>query len=283
MAVRGILTDADIRYTTGKEGAAISGLLQRLIDLAEGAGGPAPLPHSPDTTHLQDLQALAGNQQFRAVAQAAAQLRQDLRTWTSAANDRIQRGTAWLRLDQFLDHASSLSDTSELRSQRDAVLAYRLLLRNPDPVAPLIDQITALLRRAAVDVFAGLRSAYESEVASLKASGEWDQLSKEQQESVFAEVGLVLPNEPDISGTDELLVALNEQPLKGIGERIQALPAKGVAARRAIAEIIDPEPKVSAVSPPLATLKSEADVDNFLADFRTKLMEHIVAGETVIT
>ena len=55
------------------------------------------------------------------------------------------------------------------------------------------------------------------------------------------------------------------------------------AARKAIAEIVDPEPKVVAVKPPSATLKSEPDVDAYLAALRTQLMQHIDAGETVIT
>ena len=71
MAVRGLLTEAKIPYTTGQEGAAISGLLQHLLDLAGGSGGEAPLPPRPDTTHIEGIEALAGNQQFRDVAKSA--------------------------------------------------------------------------------------------------------------------------------------------------------------------------------------------------------------------
>ena len=96
-------------------------------------------------------------------------------------------------------------------------------------------------------------------------------------------VGLNLPRLPDIRSNDKLLEALNAHPLRGIEDRIHALPAKGVAARKAIAKILDPEPKVATVSAPVATLKSELDVDNYLAVFRKQLMGHIDAGETVIT
>ncbi|WP_419917376.1 BREX system P-loop protein BrxC [Candidatus Poriferisodalis sp.] len=283
MAVRGVLTEANIPYTTGQEGAAISGLLQHLVDLAEHAGGPAPLPPQPDTTHIQHLQALAGNQQFRAVAKAATQLRQDLGKWTAAGEDRGQRDMAWSMLDRLLDHASSLSDVLEIRAQRNAVLEQRLLLESPDPVAPLIDSVSSLLRTAITEALERLRSAYESEVGMLHASEAWGQLSPGQQEAVLTGVGLVGPEEPDTSSNDKLIAVLNAQPLVGIGERIQALPAKGVAARRAMAEAIDPEPQVVTASLPAATLRSESDVDSFLAAFRAELMAHIEAGETVVT
>lgn len=283
MAVRGVLTETKIPYSTGQEAAAISGLLQHLVDLAERAGGPAPLPSPPDTTHVQGLQALAGNQQFRAVADASEQLRQDVGSWGTAGEVRVQREAAWATLDRLLGHASSLDEASVVRSQRDAIVEGRLMLESPDPVAPLIDEIASMLRAAVTEAQAQLTSAYESEVASLQASAEWDQLSSGQRDVVLGDVGLVSPPEVDVSGNDKLLEALNAQPLTGMNERIQALPAKSVAVRRAMAELLDPEPKIATVSQPTATLKSESDVDAYLSSFRTKLMEHIDAGETVIT
>lgn len=188
-----------------------------------------------------------------------------------------------MNLNRLLEHASSLTEASEVGAQRDAVFANRMLLENPDPVAPLVDEIAAILRAILSKTLGALRDAFDSEMALLEASDGWEQISRDQREAVLAGAGLALPDPPDISGTDHLLAALNAQPLAGVGERIQALPAKGVAARRAIAEIIDPKPSVATISAPTATLKSESDVDNYLAAFRTKLMAHIDAGETVVT
>ena len=87
----------------------------------------------------------------------------------------------------------------------------------------------------------------------------------------------------DVSSNEQLLTALSTHPLQGLQELVDALPAKAQAARKAIAEIIDPAPTVATVKPPSATLKTEADVDSYLADLRTELMKHIDAGDTVIT
>lgn len=283
IAVKGVLIAAQVQYTPGQEGSAISGLLQRLVDLAERAGGPAPLPPPPVTDHIKGIQALIGNQQFRAVADVHEQLHQDVAAWTGASERRSLREAGWLKLDRLLDHASSLDEASEVRAQRDAIIASRMLLENPDPVAPLIDEVGTLLRAALSEAHGALRIAFESEVASLEAIDGWEQLRRDQRATVLADAGLVLAGPPDTSGDDGLLESLNAQPLVVIGERTQALPTKGIAARRAIAELIDPEPTVAAVSVPNATLKTESDVDNYLAAFRRELMAHIDAGETVVT
>ncbi len=280
--VRGVLAEADILYTPEQEHVAISGLLERLVSLAGRAGGPAPLPKPPDTAHLDGLQALGGNEQFRAVANSAAQLREEIAAWGAAAEDRGQREVAWTKLDRLLEQASSLPEAAGIQAQRQAILDNRLLLENPDPVTPLIDQLASLLRASLRDAMADLYAACEAEIETLAASDGWRQLSVDQQQAVLAKVGLNPPPLADVTSTDKLLEALNDQPLRGIADQIAALPAKGLAARGAIAKILDPEPTVATVSLPAATLKSESDVDDYLAGLRRQLMDHIGAGETVI-
>ena len=282
IAVRGVLAEADIPYTPEQEQVAISGLLQFLVSLAGRAGGPAPLPEPPNTAHLDRLQALGGNEQFRAVASSAEQLRQDAAAWGAAAEARAQREAAWAKLDRLLEQASSPPEASGIQAQRQAILDNRLLLESPDPVTPLVDRLASLLRASLRDAVASLRAAYEAEIETLEASDGWQQLSPDQQQAVLADVGLNPPPLADVSSTDKLLKALNGQPLKGIADQIAALPRKGVVARSAISKILDPEPNVATVLLPAATLKSESDVDNYLAAFRNHLMDHIVAGETVI-
>jgi hypothetical protein len=159
----------------------------------------------------------------------------------------------------------------------------RLLLDDPDPVAPLIAELSTALRTALGDAADNVRSAHESETAQLSASDGWQQLDEDQQQAVLQSAGLVPPAIPDLSSTERLLAALSAQPLVSFEERVQSLPAKAVAARKAIAEIVDPEPTVATVKLASATLKSEADVDTYLAALREQLMQHIAAGETVIT
>ena len=191
-AVRRVLADANIPYTPEQEEVAISGLLQHLMSLAARAGGPAPLPEPPDTAHLEELFAIGGNEQFRAVAGSAAQLREDTADWGAAVEARAQREVAWAKLDRLLEQASSLREASGVRAQQQAILDRRLLLKSPDPVWPLVDEITAALRASLKDAMASLLGAYEEEIESLRDSGGWQQLSADQQEAVLATVGLAV-------------------------------------------------------------------------------------------
>lgn len=282
LAVKGLLAEAKVPFAANEEGAAISGLLQHLADLAARAGGQAPLPPSPETTHLDGLKSLAGNQQFRAVAQQAEQLRQDIIEWTAKVDQRDQREATWSKLGRLLDHAGALDAASTVREQADAIRTNRLLLADPDPISPLIDQLCSALRGAVNTGVEALSAAASSERSALEQSNEWTQLAPEQQSSALRIANLVVPDHPNVSSLDALLAALDAQPLASYQDRIDALPSKAAAARRKIAEIIDPDPPVVSVKAPGATIKSKSDVDTYVSTLRQRLIEHVDAGEIVI-
>lgn len=280
MAVRGVLTDAKVAYTTGQEASAISGLLQHLLDLAGRAGGPPPLPEPPDTSLIDGLAALVGNQQFRAVADAAEQLRQNIKLWTGAAEQRSQREASWVKLNRLIEHGRSLDDVEPIWAQRDAVAAGRQLLDDPDPAPPLIDAVTTALRTALTAEVDSVRTAYERELEGLEASAEWQQLDGDARAELLSGAGLAQVDPPAMSNDDDLLKALDTVPLAGWQERRQALPTKVAGARAAAAKRL--EPKSVSLTLAQATIKSEGEVDAYLSDLRTRLMQHVDAGETVI-
>ena len=280
MAVRGVLTTAKVPYTAGLEAAAISGLLQHLVDLARRAGGPAPLPESPSTAHIDGLVALAGNQQFRAVAKIAEQLRQDIAVWSVASEQREARAASWAKLDRLLDHAAGLDEAAGIRAQRDAILTSRLLLDDPDPVAPLIAQISGALRAAVTHAVHAVDASYAEEIAQLEGSSEWEKLETGDRSVILGQAGLNPVAAPSVSSDDELLKALDATSLDAWKERRQALSAKAADARAAAARKL--EPKSVAVKPPNATIKTEAELDTYLSALRDLLAEHLAAGETVI-
>lgn len=282
LAVKGLLTEARVSFVSNEEGAAISGLLQHLAELAARAGGPAPLPAPPDTSHLDGLKALAGNQQFRAVAEQAEQLRQDNAVWTARVEQREQREIAWSKLQRLLDHAGGLEAATNVRNEADAILTNRLLLADPDPIAPLIDQLCTAVRAAVNEGVKDLSAAVTNERNALEQSDGWTELAADQQASVLSVANLEVPSPPELSSLDLVLAALDAKPLGSYRDRIDALPAKAAAARLKIAEIIDPDPPVVSIKPPGATIRSQSDVDSYVSALRDRLTKHVDAGETVI-
>lgn len=280
LAVRGVLTEAKVPYTSGKEGAAISGLMQHLLDLAAHAGGPPPLPEAPDTVYLAGIAALAGNQQVRAVAEYADQLRLDIKTWSSAGEQRAARESAWRMLERLLLHAAQLDVVALVRAQRDAVQTGRLLMEAPDPVAPLIDELCTALRTAVLDSAAGAIEDQAKALLDLGASAEWQQLDETEREAFLARAGLAGTSSPEVGSDADLLKALDETPLTVWKERRQAIPAKVAVARAAAAKQL--EPRAVTVSAPSATLRTPAEVDAYVAALRERLLRHVTDGETVI-
>jgi hypothetical protein len=280
LAVRGILTEAKVPYTPGKEGAAISGLVQHLLDLAARAGGPPPLPEPPDTSHLDGISALIGNQQVRAVAQHAEQLRQDIKLWSSAGAQRTDREQAWLILDRLLGHAASLDLAVSIKIQRDAIEADRLLMQEPDPVEPLVKELSDALRAAVVDAANGAKGDQEKALAEIEASAEWENLDPADRVAILTSSGLSAAVDTAVGSESELLKALDTTPLSAWAERRQAIPAKVAAARAAAAKKL--EPKSVTVTVPAATLRTEAEVDTYLAEVRERLLQHVANGETII-
>lgn len=280
LAVRGLLTAAKVPYTSGKEGAAISGLLQHLVEAAARAGGAAPLPAPPSTDHVQALAGFAGNQQIREVAEQSEQLRQDLQQWEDKAAERTAREDGWRELDRLLSHAASLDIAEDVRAQRDAIATDRLLLTSPDPVAPLVHTLCEALRAALQEAIVNAQEAHANAIAQLEASDEWQQIDDAQKQELIAANGLSGYTAPEVGDDEQLLGALDSTPLQTWRERSQAVPAKASAARAAAARLL--EPKAVSVSAPKATLKSPEDVDEYLDGFRELLMEHVSADETVI-
>lgn len=280
LGVRGLLTEAGIQVVAGQEAAGLSGLLQRIRDLAARAGGPPPLPEPPSTAHVDALMTLAGNQQFRSVAEAREQLSMDLKQWTIAGEQRDQREAGWAKLQRLLTHGSSLDVADEVRTQRDAILAGRLLLSDPDPVAPLIARLGEDLRIALNGAVGELGEAHDRELAGLAESAEWQQIDEDKRAKLLQQAGLVAPVAPAVGTADELLRALDAVPLDGWMERRQALPEKAAMARAGAARQL--EPTSVTVKPGSATVKSEADVDAYVSALREQLLGHVRAGETVI-
>lgn len=182
----------------------------------------------------------------------------------------------------MLDHAGTPDAATAVRQQADAIRTARLLLSNPDPVAPLIDQLSSSIREAIAARVADLATTSDNERTALEQSDGWTKLTPEQQAEVLTLAGLAVPDPPDVASVDALLAALDAQPLSSYQDRADALPAKAAAARRKIAEIIDPDPPVVSVKAPGATIKSEAHVDTYVSALRDQLIEHVNAGETVI-
>lgn len=280
LAVKGLLTAAGIAYEAGQEGAQISALLQCLKDLAARAGGPPPFPEPPGTDHLNELLVLGGNQQFRAVADDHDRLSQDLERWRAAYQQREKREAEWHNLQRFLRHAEGLAVATRVEPAVTAIRDGRQLLDDPDPIAPLLADLTEALRNEVTRRADQLVTAQRDAIAELEAWSEWGRLDTGDQQEIVTYAKLVPSDPPDVSSDAKLLDALDATPLSGWQDRISLVPGRRDQARQRAAKQLEPE-SVS-VTPPSATIKTPDELQAYVDELRARVQPHLDANKTVI-
>ncbi len=165
-------------------------------------------------------------------------------------------------------------------TQAEAVRVGRLLLQDPDPVAPLVNQATHLLRTAVVGARQAYASAFQADVAALVADPNWMQLDATARDGILAAHGVdTVP--PAATGTEaELLASLGTMSLGTWRDRREALPNRFAQVRLAAAKLA--APKAVHVSLPSRTLKDEAGVRAWLTEVEADLLEKIKVGPVVV-
>ncbi len=278
--VRKLIQDMGLPVKPGEEAEAIPRILQHLADLATDAGGPPPLPERPSAAMLHELQALSGNEQFVAVYEARASLLDSFKAWSKAKTLREERRPAWETLQRLLAHAAGRHILQQVRPQVDAILGQRLLLAEPDPVKPLVDELCSDLRQAlqvARDMVIEVRAR---ELKAMEATAEWNKLDDEQWRQLFYANHVGPVAELDIGTNEKLLRALDEKPLSAWETEAVAVPTRMRRAREQAAKLL--EPKAVRVRPKSMTLHNEAELENYLVELRTEIKNHLDAGRPVV-
>lgn len=280
LRVKGLLSAAGIAYEAGHESAQIPALLQRLKDLASRAGGPPPLPEVPDTSHVEAHLLLGGNQRFREVANDRDRLSDDLDRWRAADQQREKRETAWRDLERLLRHAEGLPVAESVAPAIAAIRDGRQLLDNPDPIAPLLDDLTTALGDEVVRRAEQLASAQRDAVAELEAWDEWSKLDATARVAIIEEAKLVPAEPPDVSTGTKLLEVLDAVTLGAWDDQLDLVAIRRDHARQQAAKQLEPESVT--VTTPRMTIRTADELQTYLDEVRARVQPHLDAHKTVI-
>ena len=132
IALRKLYQQIGLHCKSGEEPAAANEFLQRVLDLAQQAGGDPPLPPRPKTQDIQDLLTLNGNEQLAKMYEQREQLAHSLEEWQRAAEKIRQRRTGWEGLRSLLHFAPATPDVEQIRREQNTILQERRLLNDPD-------------------------------------------------------------------------------------------------------------------------------------------------------
>jgi hypothetical protein len=256
--------------------------LRRLRTLGEGAGGEPPLPAAPRLALEDEAQALAGNALLRLLLDRKSEIEQAIESWTERAKLKAERMSRWRTAERLARHAEPLTEAAtdliELKGIRDGRQLLEPIDPLPSPMRRLRELLTKQLMRAHRDLSDAARSALEG----LSANSIWAALDLAKKESILAEVGLKLPQHPDISDDEKLAESLDRRPLGQWQAEIRGVAELQVNAAQKAAQLSAPQTQRTMIERG-TVVRSEPEVDAWLARQRTTLMAAVVRGPVVIS
>ena len=176
-----------------------SSVPERIADHGRQAGEP-PLPQRPDTRLLDELRVKAGNEQLLALYEYRGQLSSAIDEWKATAEAIQQRLPLWNTLRRLTAHARDLSDAQPLLERVDLIEEQRQLLGEADPLMPLVQDLTQLLR----DKLNGLNSLYMAKLdeglKQLSRDGNWQKLDEVDRKRLLAQHQLDETARPVVRG-----------------------------------------------------------------------------------
>ncbi len=274
--IRGVFNAIQVPIQPNEELAKVPALLTKLRALATAAGGPAPQPEVPKTTAIDAVDAQSGNGMLLELYNRADELIAQAKEWEATQKAIANRLPGWGQLKALLAHAKDLGPYPGFKAEQEAIEAQRSLLDNPDPVRPLLDNVTEVLRQALTAKLSAYSAEFEAQTKALEADSNWQKLSPEQRTKLIADHHIEAPKAVSLASAHDLLDALDDCNLQRWIERTQALSTRYAAVQLDAAKLL--KPNVVQVKLPKRTLNDTSEVKAWLAEVEATLLEQINKG-----
>jgi hypothetical protein len=280
--VRKLLQKVGLSAKQGEELAHVPQFLQKMAELAGQAGGEAPKPAGPDTTSLDELRLIAGNEQLLALYNRRDELGGSIDNWTDLGERIAKRRPNWTVLERLMAHASHLQDAEVILAQVKNIEQQRQLLEEPDPVAPLVANLTQLLRDELNKLDAEYAARHAEGLKRLADDSNWQQLEPEQRYPLMSAESLHEAARPkvEVQSTNDVLNTLDQCSLSMFADRVAAMPARFDNVARGAAELC--EPQAQFIQVPRRTLKTDEEIDSWVDDVKQQLKAALQNGPIVI-
>lgn len=281
LKVRKLFQTAGIACKPNEEAAAAGQFLARLIELANGAGGEAPLPERPDTSHLLDLQSLAGNEQLLGILDRHDEFIRNIEAWSKARDMADKRLPAYQRLLKLLRHAEGLDAAGEVRPQVEAIAVNRSLLDAADPLPDLAKALVDALRAALAQAEKRYAETFEAEWQRLASAESWQKIGQEDRDRILGQLHIVKVAKGATGTEQEVLESLERISLDAWRTRTAALPQLFADARVQADKLV--EPKTRHVKLGSATLRTPEEVKAWIEKTEQALLDQVKQGPVVVS
>ena len=279
LAVRKLLTET-IGCKPGEEDSKVPEFLQFVRDLAQKAGGPAPQPHQPDTSRIDEIASEAGKSRMVKLYDYKDDILADIKQWQSQQEGIEKRKPNWNNLKTLTSLSRGMSFYNGLNAEVLAIENGRRLLDIPDPVENLVNDTTDNLRGAIQHHFDKYKTTYEQELIAIETDANWVKLEPAKQTELLTRRGIKLPEQPSLNSTSDVIDELEICTLEQWNDRREALKNKFESAREEAAKLL--MPKAVRAELPRATLETADDIEVWLGKAKQELEEKLKQGPVIV-
>ncbi len=276
--VRAVFLELGITVGSKMEDLALKApdFISSFFSLPGEAGGEPPLPPPPDSSAFHDLRHLYGNECLAAIRDKESELKRFIADCKTRRDLLQKRRPSWDVLVRLADKATGIPAAAPLLAERDAIRMNRMLLDAEDRVAPVRTALCDLLRTALNDSHTETDSAYANAVAELNANEIWKNISAGDEDRILKDSGLSAPPPPLTASDQTILKELDAKSLAARKAETDAIPGRVAKALQQAAKLL--EPKTQFVTLEKALLRSEPEIDEWLARQRNLLVKQLADG-----
>jgi hypothetical protein len=278
LKLRGYYQDAGIHCKPGSEFSESNTYLARLQQLAEKISGDAPLLAPINTTFLDEISNLDGNERLLRIVQEGPDLKAKWSEWNGKAALVDERFAKW----EIIEGLQSFLPIGheDLSGECDAIRDGRLLFQKPDVVQPLLERLTAVINDALGSVQSGYLEDYELRMAQLQSNEHFKDLKPEEKRLILLHNQLL--HEIEIKKYDArgLLNHLRKISLDAWKTKTSALSGQFQTALEEAVKLS--APKAEFYTLPKRNIKSDADIQKYVDDIKAELTELLKKAGSII-
>ena len=285
IALRGLFAKLEVTTRAGQEEIRVPEFLDALAGLGRRAGGPAPLPAVPDTTFVDDLKRLTGNEQLAAIYTSKDHLTRKIEDWTELVRRTRRRTPTWDLATALHRHAEGLPVTVKIGPELDAIHARRSLLDESDQIRPLVATLANALRDALTEVHLELTRKIQAAGTTLAGDTTWSGLDAEIQDRIRRRLRLEALPALSVGTDDDLRRTLDARPLNAWRSEIDAVDARiAQALDEAAVHLQESEPdlRTTTIQVRRGTLADETAVREWLQEQERKLLNAVKDGPVIV-
>jgi hypothetical protein len=280
MKIRKIYLEAGINCKSGEEFVCSNTYLSKLKELANKVSGDAPLPEPISIQFIKDIENQDGNERLLTMLEQQEDLKAKYSDWNTKAQAVTKRGDSWKLLSSLVQYAPTTPEVELMQQEVEAIKEDRLLLHEPDLVAPLIAKLTDYLNKALQQVKEEYIVQYDKLKADLEANEHFLKVEAKEQKAILAKNQIV--SKPELKALDAraMLNQLQHESLSTWQTKIAALSTQFAAALSEAVKLTQPKAKTYAA--PKKTISSKAELDTYINQIKAEIEALLDGSSSVI-